>query len=81
MGQSCVPVGPDDLGQGFATFSNSEGGLPTPLGLLSAGTESGRVKAKLHMHKFYFPPGSKERPTPDAFRIIKKKSKLSQMYI
>lgn len=76
--QSCLPVGPDDLGQEVATFHNSEGSFRNPLTILLAGTEFGSVKAKLRVHKFYFSPGSKECPTPDA--LCPTKSKLSQMY-
>lgn len=78
--QSCVPLGPDDLGQGFATFSNSEGRFPTPLGLLLAEKELGDVKAKLHIHKCCFYPG-KERPTPDALCIKKKKKIISDVQL
>lgn len=47
--------------------SATQGSFQTPLGLLLALTESGRVKAKLHVQKCYFSPASKESPTPDAF--------------
>lgn len=52
--------------------SVTQGSFQTPLGLLLAQTESGRVKAKLHVQKCYFSPASKESPTPDAFWVQKK---------